>query len=295
MASVAAHLASAFLRAWAKPRLAAASDLKEAARVLGLRPPLLRRPQGLCAQSFGGVSGEWIAPAGPPVATLLYLHGGAFFCGAPKAYRSIAAFFARRGLAVFTPAYRLAPEHPFPAALEDAKAAYKAWAERSASPPIVIAGDSAGGGLALSLMLALRDEGLALPRAAALFSPWADLAVAGESARVNEGKDAVFSRRMLKIAALNYLRGAGAKNPLASPLYADLRGLPPLLLHVGADEILRDDAVRLAKSAEAAGVETQLQIWPAAPHGWQLGAAFMPEARRSLALAAEFLSRGAQG
>jgi monoterpene epsilon-lactone hydrolase len=293
MASVAAYLATAFLRAWAKPRLTAATDLKEAASVLGLRPPLMLRPRGLCAQSVAGVSGEWIAPARPPVATLLYLHGGAFFCGSPGDYLVIAAFFAKKGFAVFAPAYRLAPEHPFPAALDDVKRAYKALAERSASP-IVIAGDSAGGGLALSLMIALRDEGVALPKSAALFSPWADLAVTGQSARLNEGRDAVFSRRMLKIAARNYLCGAGAKNPLASPLYADLRGLPPLLFHVGADEILRDDAVRLAESAQTAGVETQLQIWPAVPHGWQLGAAFMPEARRSLALAAEFLRRSAQ-
>jgi monoterpene epsilon-lactone hydrolase len=293
MASVAAYLASAFLRAWAKPGLVAATDLKQAARVLGLRPPLPPRPSGLRAQNFAGVPGEWIAAAEPPVAALLYLHGGAFFCGSPRDYLAIAAFFASKGFAVFAPAYRLAPEHPFPAALDDAKIAYKVLVEHSGLP-IVIAGDSAGGGLALSLMVALRDEGLASPKAAALFSPWADLAVTGQSARVNDDKDAVFSRRMLKVAARNYLQEASAKNPLASPLYADLRGLPPLLLHVGADEILRDDAVRLAKRAEAAGVETQLQIWPVVPHGWQLGAGFIPEARRSLALAAEFLRRRAQ-
>jgi epsilon-lactone hydrolase len=292
MASVAAHLTSAFLRAWAKPRLAAATDLKEAARVLGLRLPMLRRPRRLRTQSFGAVCGEWIAPAEPPIATLLYLHGGAFFCGAPQDYRAIAASFADAGFAVFAPDYRLAPAHPFPAALEDSKIAYTALAELDAQP-IVIAGDSAGGGLALSLMIALRDEGLALPKAAALFSPWTDLAVTGESARLNEGKDAVFSRRMLKIASRNYLRGASAKNPLASPLYADLRGLPPLLLHVGADEMLRDDAVRLAERARAAGVETRLQVWSVVPHGWQLFSALMPEAWRSLALAAEFLRSSA--
>jgi monoterpene epsilon-lactone hydrolase len=252
---------------------------------------MLRRPRGLRAQSFGAVPGEWLTPVETPAATLLYLHGGAFFCGSPQKYRSIAAFFAGAGFAVFTPAYRLAPEHPFPAALEDVKVAYAALAAERALQPIVVAGDSAGGGLALSLMGALRDEGLALPRAAALFSPWTDLAVTGQSARLNESKDAVFSRRMLKIAARNYLRDASAKNPLASPLYADLRGLPPLLLQTGADEMLRDDAVRLADRAREAGVEAQLRIWPTVPHGWQLSDGLMPEARESLALAAEFLRR----
>jgi monoterpene epsilon-lactone hydrolase len=291
MASIAAHVASAFFRYWAKPRLASATDLNQAAGILELRPPLLGISRRSSRRTV--VEGEWISPAEPPIATLLYLHGGAFFCGSPRACRSIAASFASAGFAVFSPSYRLAPQHPFPAALEDAKSAYKALVARDARQPIVIAGDSAGGGLALSLMVALRDEGVPLPSAAALFSPWTDLAVTGDSARLNESKDAVFSRRMLKIAARNYLRDASSKNPLASPVYGELRGLPPLLLHVSAEEILRDDAVRLSERAKVSGVEALLQVWDTVPHGWQLGAGLLPEAGRSLALAAEFLRRHA--
>ncbi len=239
---------------------------------------------------MAGVPGELQRPLrGPPIATLLYLHGGGFFAGSPQMYRLVARFFANRQFEVFTPAYRLAPGHPFPAALNDVKAVYAALSQKGG--PIVVAGDSAGAGLALSLMIALKAEGAPLPRAAALFSPWTDLAVTGGSTRENDGKDAFFSRRMLRAAARNYLAGARATEPLASPLYANLSGLPPLLIHVGADELLRDDALRLAKRAQEAGVEANVEVWPVVPHGWQLGVAIMPEARRSLALAADFLKQ----
>ena len=143
----------------------------------------------------------------------------------------------------------------------------------------MIAGDSAGGGLALSLMISRRDAGLPLPAAAALFSPWTDLAVTGASARENEASDPLFSRRMLKNAARAYLVEQSSKNPLASPLYGDLRGLPPLLLHASTSELLRDDSARLAARAVEAGVEARVALWPDAPHCWQLAAALMPQAR----------------
>jgi monoterpene epsilon-lactone hydrolase len=287
MASGAARLARTYLKWRVKARLASAANIQEAAAVLDL--PFIPAPRGLSAQKLGGVDGELLRPVGAPcVATLLYLHGGGFFAGSPRMYRQIARAFAARGFEVFTPAYRLAPRHPFPAALDDAKAAYAALAQRSAGG-IVVAGDSAGGGLALSLMVALKADGAALPKSAALFSPWTDLAVTGGSTRENEGRDAIFSRGMLRAAARNYLAGERGTNPLASPLYADLSGLPPLLIHVGADELLRDDSLRLAQRAQESGVEARIEVWPGVPHGWQLAAAFMPEARRSLALAADFL------
>jgi monoterpene epsilon-lactone hydrolase len=289
MASGAARLARTYLKWRVKARLASAANMQEAAEILDL--PSIPAPRGLSALKLGGVQGELLRPLGsPPIATLLYLHGGGFFAGSPKMYRQVAHSFACRGFEVFTPAYRLAPRHPFPAALEDAKAAYAALAQRSASQ-IVVAGDSAGGGLAVSLMVALKAESAPLPKSAALFSPWTDLAVTGGSTRENEGKDVVFSRSMLRAAARNYLAGERPTNPLASPLYADLSGLPPLLIHVGADELLRDDALRLALRAQDAAVEAQVEVWPTVPHGWQLAAGFMPEARRSLALTAEFLKR----
>ena len=154
---------------------------------------------------------------------------------------------------------------------------------------IVIAGDSAGGGLALSLMISRRDAGLPLPAAAALFSPWTDLAVTGASARENEGSDPLFSRRMLKNAARAYLNAESSRNPLASPLYGDLRGLPPLLLHASTSELLRDDSTRLAARGVEAGVDARVALWPDAPHCWQLAAALMPQARESIEQAAGFL------
>ena len=159
--------------------------------------------------------------------------------------------FAEAGFDVFAPAYRLAPAHPFPAALEDARAAYAALRAQMRLP-IVLAGDSAGGGLGLALMVAERDAGAPLPKAAALFSPWTDLAATGASARENEEKDALFTRLMLRVGARAYLGGASAKEPLASPLYADLAGLPPLLVHVGEEEMLRDDSTRLVDRAREA-------------------------------------------
>ncbi len=267
-----------------KRGLEAAASLREARRVFDLRLPYAEPAGGFRLERVGNVAGEWVGAGG---ATLLYLHGGAFFAGSPRHYRPIACAFAALGFSVFTPAYRLAPRHPFPAALDDARAVYAALAERGGG--IVIAGDSAGGGLALSLMMARRDEGLSLPAAAALFSPWTDLAVSGASVRENEASDPLFSRRMLKIAARAYLGEESSKNPLASPLYGDLRGLPPLLLHASARELLRDDALRLAARAVEAGVDARVELWEDAPHCWQLAAALMPEARESVELAAAFL------
>lgn len=285
MASLAARLAREFLRRRVRPRLSGDLGLDEAARALNMRWPAMR----LDAKADGALAGEWLR-AGRPIATLIYLHGGAFFAGSPQNYRPIAGFFARAGFDVFTPCYRLAPEHVFPAALDDVVAAYSELAARSESP-LVLAGDSAGGGLALALMIRLRDSGAPPPRAAALFSPWTDLAVTGASIRDNEGKDPIFTRRALRLAARQYLGNASARDGLASPVYADLGGLPPLLVHVGGDELLLDDARRLTERANAAGTPVELKIWPVVPHGWQLGSAFMPEARRSLGEAATFLAR----
>jgi monoterpene epsilon-lactone hydrolase len=273
--------ASAFLRRRVRPRLLAAATLQEAARAFDLNLPFAPPAGGFRKARLGGVRVE-VCGAGPP---LLYLHGGAYFAGSPEFYRPITSFFAGQGFEVFSPAYRLAPRHPFPAALEDALAVCEALA----ACPFVIAGDSAGGGLALATMLARRDAGVCLPAAAALFSPWTDLAVTGASVRENERRDPVFTRRMLRIAARAYLAGVRADAPAASPLYADLHGLPPLLLQVGANELLRDDAVRSAARARDAGVAAELTIWPEVPHCWQLATGLLPEAQASLAAAAAFL------
>ena len=283
MRAVSPALASRFLRRRVKPRLTFAQTLTEAAKAFALDLPYEAPAGGFKRQRLGGVPTE-ICGAGTP---LLYLHGGAFFAGTPRSCRPIAAAFAAQGFEVFIPAYRLAPRHTFPAAFDDALAAFAALADERGK--IALAGDSAGAGLALGVMAARRRDGESLPRAAALFSPWTDLAVTGASARENEGRDPMFTRKMLKIASRAYLAGASPRDPRASPLYAGPSGLPPLLIHVAEDELLRDDALRFAARARQAGVETKLALWPGVPHCWQLAHGVMAEGRASLQEAAAFL------
>ncbi len=281
--SFAAQGATAFLRRFVKPRLF--GTIASLRRFQGLVERLSPERRAPFAPE---IPGDWVPAIGAPgCATLIYLFGGAFLVGSSRLFRFVARDLARAGFDVFTPDYRLAPDHIFPAALDDVVEAYKALL--AARPgPIVLAGDSAGGGLAVSLMIRLRDEGLPLPKAAALFSPWTDLAVSGSSVRENEDKDALFNRRAILSGARSALGRTSAKNPLASPVYADLTGLPPLIVHAGTDETLRDDAARLVARAQAAGVQVEFELWPDVPHAWQwMG--FIPEARQSRAKAVAFL------
>ena len=237
--------------------------------------------------------GEWVESASQPAGlVLLYLHGGGYFACSARTHRPFTTAFAQAGLRVYAPDYRLAPEYPFPAGLDDSLAAWNALrAEVGPSTPIVIAGDSAGGGLALATMLKLRDAGAPLPTAAALFSPLTDLIGIGESRRTNNRRCAMFYGADLSRATDFYVAQTGGdpRDPFISPLYADLHGLPPLLIHVGADETLRDDSTELAARARAAGVHVDLTLWPAVPHVWQIFHPFIPEGRHSLAAAATFL------
>ena len=281
--SLAARRTASLLRRFIKPRIETiVAFLAAAQRRAGAFLAPVKAPFG------EDVFGEWTPSAsGAPVATLVYLHGGGFIFGSPRIFRFVSRGFARAGFDVFAPAYRLSPEHVFPAALDDVTRAYRALL--AAVPgPIVLAGDSAGGGLAVSLMLRARDEGLRLPVACALFSPWTDMAVAGASTRENEESDAFFTRRAIFIGARGYLGRTSAKNPLASPVYADLAGLPPLLVHTGMHEALRDDATRLVARAREAGVEAEMTLWPDAPHAFEL-MSFLPEARQSRQKAIDFL------
>jgi acetyl esterase/lipase len=218
---------------------------------------------------------------------MLYLHGGGYFACSPQTHRSITGAYAIRGLSVFTPDYRLAPEHPFPAALEDALAVYRAMLTRFPAG-FALGGDSAGGGLALALLLAAKAEGLPMPACAVLFSPWTDLAGTGASITTNLKRDSMLFAPRLAEAADIYLAGADPKNPLASPLYGELAGLPPMLIQVGRPEILLDDSTRLAARARAAGVPAELTIWENLPHVWQVSQIFLPESRQALDQAAAF-------
>jgi epsilon-lactone hydrolase len=273
-----------------KRRLRGVRDYRVARRVL--RPDPYRVPSAveISPLYLGGVPGERVEGPTPGDAVLLYVHGGGYFACSAESHRPITVYYALHGFRVFAPDYRLAPENRFPAALDDAVAFYRGLLRAGHSADrIVVAGESAGGGLALSLMLALRTAGDPLPAAAALFSPWTDLAATGDSIRTNGNRCAMFIGSDVAASARYYLGDTDPRNPLASPLYADLSGLPPLLIHVGADEVLLDDSTRLADRARAAGVSVELKIWPVVPHAWQLAPHLIPEARQSLRESAEFL------
>jgi len=268
-------------------------DVAEARRVLaGAELPV---PIGVTYRPdvVGGIEGEWVSAPGAPKATLLYLHGGGYFACSARTHRPITAAYAKHGFSVFVPEYRLAPEHPYPAAIEDAEAAWNGLLELGhAAGALTVSGDSAGGGLTLALLLTLRDKRVALPAAAALLSPWADLAGTGASMRDNAKRDAMFTVEGFANCSSLYLGGRDPTLPLASPVFADFTGLPPMLVHVGAREMLLDDSRRVAERAASAGVAVELRVWPVVPHVWQL-AQFVPEARESMnQLAAFLLSHG---
>jgi epsilon-lactone hydrolase len=233
----------------------------------------------------GGVPAEWVAAAGaPPGRVLLYFHGGAYQIGSRATVRHLVALLSgvieARALSVD---YRLAPEHPFPAAIEDALTAYR-WLLAGGTDPelIAVAGDSAGGGLALAALVALRDAGEPLPAAAVLLSPWTDLALTGASLRTRAAVDVLIKPDGMVEAAEFYLAGADPRHPYASPLYADLRGLPPLLIHVGDAEVILDDSTRLAARARAAGVDVSLEVWDEMPHVFPAFAGLLPEADQAI-------------
>lgn len=240
------------------------------------------------AITIAGVPGERAVAKGAVGRRLLYLHGGGFVACSARTHRPITGAFARRGFEVIAPNYRLAPENRFPAALDDLVAV---WSVLSAEGPLAVAGDSAGGNLALALMLRARDEGLPQPAAAVLFSPATDLLGTGASHVENGARDVMLDQDLLRQLVPAYLGDADPGQPLASPLFADLAGLPPMLLHVGRQEALRDDSTRLVGKARAAGVDAHVVVFADVPHVWQWAELFLPEARRSLDAAAAFLGK----
>jgi monoterpene epsilon-lactone hydrolase len=246
-------------------------------------------------ERLAGVHGEWLLTHAEPFSprVILYLHGGGYVGGTIQMYRSVTSAFALRCRArVFAVDYRLAPEHPFPAALDDSIAAYR-WllAEGIEASKIVVAGDSAGGGLTLSTLLAIRDRGLPRPAGAVMIAPWVDLLATGESIRTNaRSDDVVVPDNGENRLAHAYMGGAPLDTPLASGLYADLAGLPPMLIQASAIEVLLDDAVRLDAKARAAGVDSTLQLWDGLPHVWHLFKV-LPETREAFDDIAVFVRR----
>jgi acetyl esterase/lipase len=237
-----------------------------------------------------GVAGEWLVPAGSPERpVILYLHGGAWILGWTAMHRRMLSFLCRNAsLRAFAVDYRIAPEHKFPAALDDCVAAYRWLLESGVSPrDIVIAGDSAGGNLTLTTMMSLRDAGEPLPALAVCISPSTDLAGTGETFRTK--KDPVITPEFVLTMRRHYAGEMDLRSPLLSPLYGDLHGLPPLLIHVGGEEMLLSDATRLADKARAAGVDVKIEVWPGMWHVWHLFAPTLPEARHAIAAIAAFI------
>jgi epsilon-lactone hydrolase len=240
----------------------------------------------------GSVKGEWLGLNGESRRTIYYLHGGAYVACSPETHRAFTSALSRVANArVFALDYRLAPEHRFPAAVEDAVAGYHWLLDQGVDPQeIVIGGDSAGGGLTVATLIALRDAGERLPRAAFVISPWADLACAGRSLDANDERDPMFYGAGVRWMAPVYLGGASPRDPLASPIYADLSKLPPLLIHVSDNEVLLDDSTRLADRAKQCGVNVDLRVWNDLPHAWPVFVAFrMPESFQALGEIVEFI------
>jgi epsilon-lactone hydrolase len=287
MPSWQSYLVHPILRFTVKRKLAH-STTHHAARAAFNKPLPAPRGARFVPDSIGGIPGEWAQSDHTGAGTLLYLHGGGYFACSPRTHRSITGAYALRGFSVFAPDYRLAPEHPFPAAVHDALAVYRAMLERVPPRRLAIGGDSAGGGLALATLLAAKAERLPMPACALLFSPWTDLAATGASVKVNASRESMLYGPRLTDGAEIYLNGADPRNPLASPLYGDLAGLPPLLIQVGEPEILLDDSTRVAERAQALGVVVDLTIWDNLPHAWQVSQDFLPEARQAMNQASAF-------
>ena len=235
---------------------------------------------------------EWLLPASARTdAVVLYLHGGGYAIGSPRSHRHLAAAIARaagtRGLLLD---YRLAPEHPFPAALEDAVAAYEWLLARGIAPGrVVLGGDSAGGGLTVATLLALRDRGLPRPAGGVCISPWVDLTCSGASYATRAAADPIVTRDGVEAMAQAYVGSGDRKAALVSPLYADLRNLPPLLIHVGSDEVLLDDAIGLGARARAAGVDATVEEWPEMVHVWHWFFPILDEADKAIAGVGDFV------
>ena len=255
------------------------------------RPPLGTKTRNF---SLNGLPARTITVRkARPGTEVLFLHGGAYSVGS---FRNYGHFTWRLGKAaharVLALDYRMAPEHPYPAALNDALAGYCWLLDQGAKPDrILLAGDSAGGGLTLALLLKLRDEGVPLPAGAVALSPWTDLATTGASLHTKADTDPMLVASEIPHHAAMYLGGADPRDPYASPLYGDPRGLPPTLIQAGGDEVLLDDGVRMAEKMQAAGCDVELQVWPRMPHVFQLLATVMPEAQAAVAEIARFARR----
>jgi len=273
------------------PRPAGLSERRRRLDALGARYSLPTDVQVEAADA-NGVAAEWTrTPEAEASRVILFLHGGGYVSGSLDSHRHMFGQAGREARAcTFALAYRLAPEHPFPAALEDVTAGYDFLLSEGFDPKrIAVAGESAGGGLAIATLVSLRDRGVPLPACVWCSSPWVDLEAIGGSMTTKASIDPLIQKPYLTELAAAYLNGADPRTPLASPIYADLRGLPPVLIQVGSAETLLDDAVRLASVAGAADVRVTLEVWPDMIHAWHLFYQQLTAGRRALARVGAFL------
>ena len=285
MASRRSKLLAWVSRRTMKNRLGASGSVSKERESLEKMSGLMSRRTPGPPATINGVSGEWQLPqTGDGGRTILYLHGGGYVLGSPLSHRDMVGAIADAAHArAFIADYRLGPEHPFPAAVEDAVAAYQGLLDEGVDPAkLCIAGDSAGGGLTVATLVALRDRKLPLPAAGICISPWADLTCSSNSMTSMAEADPMLRPDALRWMAGLYLNGQDPKSPLASPVFADLKGLPPLLIQVGTEEALYDDAIALSRVAHEAGVDATLEVWEGMMHVWHLMAKLIPEGKQAI-------------
>jgi len=258
----------------------------------------LPRPRNMeyTTVTLGGINGLRASPNGVTTDRhILYLHGGGYVLGSPRTHIAMAARLARRSAATVTVIdYRLAPEHPYPAAIDDCAAAYEALLEETHAESVCISGDSAGGGATLATLARLRSTGAPRPGCAYLISPWTDLTSSGESLTTRADADPMIDAAYIEQVALQYAGETPLDDPGVSPLFEDLTGMPPMLIQVGNDEVLLSDSTRLAERAKKAGVEVELEVAEDMWHVYQLFARYLPEADKALDRAAIFISAHAR-
>ena len=268
-------------------------SVEEARKMYDKAQYVFALPDGVEAEKgeLGGVPAEVVTPAEHGAGTLLYLHGGGYAIGSPVSHRHlVGALAAASRTRAFALDYRRAPENPFPAAVDDTLAGYRGLLDAGTAPrSIVVGGDSAGGGLTVAALLAIRDAGLDLPAAGVLISPWTDLTNGSETYRTHAERDPLVFQEDIDRWRNAYLAGADPRTPLASPLHADLSGLPPLLIHVGSEEVLLDDSRKLAERCEAAGVEATLEVWPDMIHVWHWFGEYLDEAGAAVRRIGEYV------
>lgn len=293
--SIRSRIVRAIIKYGMKPRIVAHIPVQKQRSVMDALTRLVILPRKTTVEkiSAGGVPAEWVyADSSQQNKVIIYFHGGGYNWGSCNTHRELAARLSLASNArVLLVDYRLAPEHPFPAALDDAISGYK-WllAQGFTANDIVMAGDSAGGGLTLATAVSLRDQTIALPSALLCLSPWADLEMSSDTMNSKASVDPMLSEASLAVWAKHYIAADQGNNPLISPIHANFHGLPPLLIQAGEDEVLLGDALLVAERAKAAGVDVTLDVWPHMWHVWQAMALIVPEARQAISQLGTFVS-----